>query len=305
MSHVRALEEFLASNDSTTLILEDDVDWDVNIKPQMQKLSMALQAHYSSNPEQYPKDSQASPDFPYGYESWDVLWLGHCGGAVQDEPGRPGNATLPYHDPSLLDLDSLITSENRPPMDPFFRYIQLPAAKPSPICSFAYAVTRQSAERILEEMKREGLSEDAFDIRLFVLCRWTELKCLSVFPELFHHQQWNGKGGGSLIKAVDEGFQKTDSTGGGDGQHVAATEGESERQPAGQNGDDSEPQRWTENIKYSARCNSEPASTSQSPSPKVERSMRIRRRSATASSATRMERKWKMCLPWHRLKKAE
>ena len=56
-----------------------------------------------------------------------------------------------------------------------------------PFCTFAYAVTRQSAQRIVSEFSKEkegGIS--AFDVQLLEACRdgW---RCWSVVPELFHH----------------------------------------------------------------------------------------------------------------------
>jgi hypothetical protein len=74
-----------------------------------------------------------------------------------------------------------------------------------PFCTFAYAVTRASATRILADFQREkegGI--DAFDVQLLEACRdgW---RCWQVSPELFHHVQ-----GGSEI-------QKADVRGGGFG----------------------------------------------------------------------------------------
>lgn len=320
MSHVRALESFLASDDSTTLILEDDADWDVNIKSQMQKLSAVLQAHYIANPGTYPIDSNTSTEYPYGYESWDIMWLGHCGGAFNFSLEQPGNSTLPYHDDTLLNVDRLTMPHEQVLVDPFFRYVYLPFAKPIPICTFAYAVNRRSAEKILTEVKREGLYEDAFDVRLYVLCRWGEIKCMSVFPELFHHQQRNGEGGGSLIKAVDKETHKANAGHEGDTQGAAKSQEEpqdpkSEDQSKSDDNGGREDHRWTENIKYSARCNSEPeAEPEPEPGPEPQpplskRRMRILRRSsamaenhtgARAGAETKAEQEWKMCHEWRR-----
>lgn len=308
MSHVRALESFLASNDSSTLILEDDADWDINIKSQMRDLSVLLQAHYKANPESYPADSREFAEYPYGYDSWDLMWLGHCGGAFNFSLGQPGNSTLPYHDASLLDLNKLVTSEDTPPIDPFFRYVYLPSAKPTPICTFAYAVNRRSAEKILTEVKREDLYEDAFDVRLYVLCRWGQLNCMSVFPELFHHQQWSDQGRGSLIKAVDQEPQHVNDAHGNNEQGIVAMEGgpqdqNNEGRMSGESTEGMEYSRWTENIKYSARCNSELTGEPERHPQKVERSMRIRRRSNKSENGAEPEQEWKMCLDRKRFQK--
>ncbi|KAF2023128.1 hypothetical protein EK21DRAFT_95171 [Setomelanomma holmii] len=62
-----------------------------------------------------------------------------------------------------------------------------------PFCTFAYAVNRRSAARILREFgteKEGGVS--AFDVQLLEACRngsggGKEWKCWSVVPEIFHH----------------------------------------------------------------------------------------------------------------------
>lgn len=57
-----------------------------------------------------------------------------------------------------------------------------------PLCTFAYAVNRASAARILATYGTEG--EDgcaAYDVRLLEACRDQGWKCWTVAPELFHH----------------------------------------------------------------------------------------------------------------------
>ena len=61
-----------------------------------------------------------------------------------------------------------------------------------------------------------------------------------MLPEVFHHQETAAKGGGSLIKSVD-----------GVGENVNNNE------ENGNNKDQDAKERWTANIRYSARCNSE------------------------------------------------
>lgn len=91
-------------NISTALILEDDADWDVRIREQLQDFALsarALTQPLSENPSSYadntfpvPQGPDALPaadllfdnlpstippkHSPYG-DNWDVLWVGHCG----------------------------------------------------------------------------------------------------------------------------------------------------------------------------------------------------------------------------------
>ena len=260
MSHVNVLKVFLNSNDTTTLILEDDVDWDVNIKEQMSEVSVQLQDHYASSGLDIGLEpADLSREYPYGISTWDVLWLGHCGNSFNEWSSTPiappspslqpdgrrvahlQNTTITYHDQSapqseILDSHLLPFSTANNHHVPQ-RGIFSPAA---PICTFAYAVTKSSASRILDEVTRSGLVESAFDVKLYSLCRWGGLRCVSVLPEVFHHQETAAKGGGSLIKSVD-----------GVGENVNNNE------ENGNNKDQDAKERWTANIRYSARCNSE------------------------------------------------
>lgn len=51
--------------------MEDDADWDVNLKAQMMEFARGTRSM------QEPK-SPKQPLSPYGND-WDMLWLGHCG----------------------------------------------------------------------------------------------------------------------------------------------------------------------------------------------------------------------------------
>lgn len=60
----------------------------------------------------------------------------------------------------------------------------------NPLCSFAYAINRASATRLLAELSHEEKDHGswAFDVRLLEACRDLDWKCWTANPELFHHQ---------------------------------------------------------------------------------------------------------------------
>ncbi|KAB2574511.1 hypothetical protein BFW01_g4157 [Lasiodiplodia theobromae] len=87
-----------------------------------------------------------------------------------------------------------------------------------PICTFAYAVTGTSVQRMLA---MEHGNEQAFDLWLHTRCRNRELRCFTVNPEMFHHHI----AAGLPSSLVNEG-------------------------QVGSGG-----KNYTENIMYSARCN--------------------------------------------------
>ncbi|KAL9106382.1 MAG: hypothetical protein Q9227_008583 [Pyrenula ochraceoflavens] len=329
MSHVNALQLFLNSTDTTTLILEDDADWDVHIKQQMADVSLHLQDHYASPTSGLQIDpADLSPDNPYGISTWDILWLGHCGDLYTDhrttdiyraEPPSPNpnstsspnppsaihhqNTTISYHDstappPSLLSptfptsllLPSTPSPNNNPlpiTSPPPLRALTLPA---SPICTFAYALHRSSASLLLPLVTAPNLTEDAFDVRLYSLCRWGGLRCLGVLPEVFHHQMVGGvRGGGSLIRMVD-----------GEGEGGESAEGGDDEEGVGKKG---EGRKYTANIRVSARCNSEDGEEAEEGNEGGERSgLRTRRGKAGgwfgwAKGWSGGESGWKTCLP--------
>jgi hypothetical protein len=95
----------------------------------------------------------------------------------------------------------------------------------APICTFAYALTREGAKKVLLDV---GAGKDeAFDIALMNGCRERNLTCISVLPELFHHHKPGLTGSSSLVN--------------GGGQNGANVDVEAEM-------------GYTENILESARC---------------------------------------------------
>lgn len=67
LGHLHALKHFLSTKQTTALILEDDADWDVEIKNQVIRAQDFLR-----------KLTEPAADSLWGTE-WDVLYLGHCG----------------------------------------------------------------------------------------------------------------------------------------------------------------------------------------------------------------------------------
>ncbi|KAH6711003.1 hypothetical protein BKA61DRAFT_694882 [Leptodontidium sp. MPI-SDFR-AT-0119] len=124
-SHMNALHEIVHQNLSSALIFEDDVDWDIRLRYQLDTFSSSshfltqkpdpdLSGHQiesTVNPEEPDKSihndsspypisealhslllssaSSGRPDIsrPYGDPAdWDVLWLGHCGAGFPRSP---------------------------------------------------------------------------------------------------------------------------------------------------------------------------------------------------------------------------
>jgi hypothetical protein len=74
LGHLNAVQK--AAQYSTTLILEDDVDWDIGLRAQMPLIAEAIRNLTTSK----PAPTIPIPT-PYG-KDWDILWLGHCGDSI-------------------------------------------------------------------------------------------------------------------------------------------------------------------------------------------------------------------------------
>ncbi|KAH8888940.1 hypothetical protein GQ53DRAFT_870612 [Thozetella sp. PMI_491] len=212
LGHLNAFREIIANGWSTALVMEDDNDWDIMIKEQMSLVAPMIR--------QLSNDSNLGSRSPYG-DSWDLLWLGHCG----DVKPTAGS------DPLVSRMDETL------PDSPLYRQMygdytyyppQLRLAHWTirPGCTYAYAITSAAAQAIYQT-GQEGMNE-IVTVELRWWCTKGGLKCITVTPELFHHHKKAGE-------VASE---------------IAVLEGWSELAAPPKVG-------YTANIKYSARCNSQ------------------------------------------------
>ncbi|KAL1622816.1 hypothetical protein SLS54_004836 [Diplodia seriata] len=264
LAHLDALKYVLAHDINTALILEDDADWDVRIRQQLAPNAAVptlvreilddsenndvagLMPSFSSNA---TLSNNATIPYTLGY---DILWLGHCASGKT---------------PRSRQLDTLADAATVPPANRLrafadrYAYTPLPDGtrsimrSPGPTCTFAYAVTRQGAARILEMTGQGGGA--AFDNEVGAGCAKGEkkggLRCVSVAPELFHHQRLvSGDGkGSSMVEDMNWGIEEGDGV---DGELKSRKRKKIKTDKGLARGG----QRFiTFNIMYSARCNAE------------------------------------------------
>src|SRR5512140_2446195 len=196
---------FLDSGLESALILEDDVDWDIRLRSlQAPLVSAAMRTVFASGSGGSPKSSWSSDDisyysddeaarYPYGDPSlWDLLYMGHCGdyfhGMDRGFEARPVKHKdrarvqhLSFNATSLADFDalhpwtaSLLTNLGGPV------HTRLVHRSIFPLCTFAYAVTRHSARRLVEELASlERTEHAAYDVAILISCREGGLRCWS------------------------------------------------------------------------------------------------------------------------------
>ncbi|OJJ95598.1 glycosyltransferase family 25 protein [Aspergillus aculeatus ATCC 16872] len=222
LAHLDLIKHIHQSRLDTALILEDDVDWDRALRSQAPRIAAAVR-----NLTHTPPTEDNNNDAPYG-RAWDLLWLGHCGEfwedsietVVFDDP-----ATIPHAQYSGWAREYIARLPDR--RRAVYRSY-------NPVCSFAYALSRDGAQKVLELVGGGG--DEAFDIAVMHHCRAGRLECLSVVPEVVH-QYFPAERFG-VKSLVDVGNGEVDGPGKGE------EEGEDFEAVMGS----------TENILESARC---------------------------------------------------
>ncbi|CAL5872806.1 uncharacterized protein PFLUO_LOCUS7075 [Penicillium psychrofluorescens] len=204
---MNALQKIVNDEISTALIFEDDIDWDVTIKAQLKQFARGVRAL---------QDTSVSSFSPYG-ENWDVLWPGGCGAGTKPSSRVymiPNDTTVPprsRHFPSEIIKPVFAEWEGMENARFVFNDADVP-------CSLAYAVTFESARKILTKWSLEPNSQP-FDNDLRELCNptnshGTSLRCLAPYPLLFNSYRKEGPD-----------FQNSDIHNDGDFWHEAFTNG--------------------------------------------------------------------------------
>lgn len=174
LGHLHMLQQ--ARQYTTTLIVEDDVDWDIEVRTQVAQVAQAVRN--LTQPGEGKDAAHPNRSQPYG-TNWDVLWLGHCGSSITDD-------YITFHDPTIppvADSSNPAIQHN----DAKLRYVH-PTADPR--CVYAYAVTQESATKILK--KRTHGNAEGIDMWFRNMCRDGKLRCMAVSPELFHKHEAGG-----------------------------------------------------------------------------------------------------------------
>ena len=230
INYISLIDTFIASGHETALFLEDDVDFHVSIKAQMQILSHVMLGYDGQDEtlDGHPRHSEASL-YPYGKDSWDVLWIG-CYGVEE----VPTSETTLYDDPFALPWEQLTSNFNNyfdiirerqkeSGKDEPQRFVE-PAA---PIGSYAFALTRSNAERVVRMLRDQHVQR--FDLALHLDCKSSSQKCVAPVPSLMHHHRVVGQASIAEVSSQDDGVHELDWW---RHQH-----------------------KYTYNIEWSARCN--------------------------------------------------
>lgn len=222
--HMNTIRQIVREGLGSALVLEDDVDWDVNIVAQLQQFANAsIELLQKLNSRQHNETTLVCSDSPYG-EGWDILWLGHCGGWIPPAEFNQYNSIISSDStvPPPIAIQDMLNGVRAdsgpcaahagrdpthmacksPRLLPHQRIVQI---KSSPICSFAYALSQKGARKALLHLGGSALPDikASFDTMLTEVCRGEkdvfggeETKCLTVSPPYFVHHRARGAASG-------------------------------------------------------------------------------------------------------------
>ncbi|KAF2116357.1 hypothetical protein BDV96DRAFT_645684 [Lophiotrema nucula] len=232
-AHLNALRSVVENDISSVLILEDDLDWDIHLKDQLFNFSLACRTLIQPLlPGPHDNETQIVPLYieqtyppprtdqhnyglplearyptipphtsPYG-DTWDVLWLGHCG-MLMPSAFTPGHSSMRirYTDTTVPARSNLDTNRSGSELiDAYPDHTRVVHHAFIPVCSLAYAVSQRGARRILYELSVRNYTSE-YDNMLRELCDGEEMRegklvCLTAQPAYFSHWRergWRGK----------------------------------------------------------------------------------------------------------------
>ncbi|KAL2817943.1 hypothetical protein BDW59DRAFT_175352 [Aspergillus cavernicola] len=177
-AHVNGMQQIVSERLGSAIIMEDDADWDVSIKTQLQSFAIAVRAL------QGPDDSTSGS--PYGHD-WDILWLGHCG--LECKTNVP--SFLTPNDPTILPPRHFLPYWRDPPLLDRPDDSRLTCTISDGVCSIVYAVSFRGAQRILAALSvnPSGIADQIdigaqFDVSLGRMCGNGYLRCFASYPSL-------------------------------------------------------------------------------------------------------------------------
>jgi len=197
-AHLNVLSDIVTSGVSSALILEDDADWDIFLKPQLQEFARgALQLQVDSS----------THTSPYG-DDWDMMQLGGC-------EFRQANHDNRYY---LIEEDAtVIPLENRHAQ--WFGPEEIPALNNTRTvfkygygtCTTSYAITAAAARKLLSSISLPpNVEESAIDRKYGRMCAHmageVPLNCYAVYPPLMGMHRFAGstKADSDVLDSDDE-----------------------------------------------------------------------------------------------------
>ncbi|KAJ5614677.1 hypothetical protein N7528_008331 [Penicillium herquei] len=181
-AHANIWRKIISENIETALILEDDVDWDINIRNVFAELSrqMSLQTDFKQlTPQLVPRPA------PYG-SGWDILYVGSSSNIpnlnnlppryIYQDPNAPEYDQVGRQYRLELEIWGVNTSEQTNP--------RVVATSWYPVGALGYAVTRSGAQTLLYNLGGYNGLQSPVDLAMISLIQNGILDAYTVIPPL-------------------------------------------------------------------------------------------------------------------------
>lgn len=173
--HMNFAKEIVSKRLSSAIIIEDDADWDVNIRSMMEYIALGSQTLLDT-----PQDE--APHSPYG-DGWDLIWLGHCASStIQGDDRR----FIMKNDPNVPPQQHRANYGDVPDMSPYDEHTRIMFFTAGNTCTYSYALSYHGAAKILKYLSMDIFNRP-IDYGLRDMCEKEDrgFKCISVFPQIF------------------------------------------------------------------------------------------------------------------------
>ena len=170
---------------STAIIIEDDADWDLNIRSTMEYLALGSQTLLDT-PEDVP------PHSPYG-DGWDLIWFGHCASSTIKGDDR---RFIMRNDPNVPSRQHRTNYGEIPDMSAYDDNTRIMFFTAGNTCTYSYALSYHGAAKILKYLSIDIFNKP-IDYGLREMCEKKDrgFKCISVFPQIFGEHKPAGANG--------------------------------------------------------------------------------------------------------------
>ena len=227
LNYLSLIEVFLKTGYGTALFLEDDADFSMDIRSQMEAISSAMfgdSAAHDTAKLNNGEELNRIFRFPYGEDDWDAFWIGHF--RVEFSPVTKVEH---YTDPIALPWDRLTSDFNN-----YYETVRATSQKDqeivtdvAPMATYGFALTRSTAQMLVCRLRDDRSQK--FDLALHILCKGRELRCSAPVPEVVHHHSVLGM---ETIRLAGEGKGEKEDISWWRKRH-----------------------KFTYNVEFSARCN--------------------------------------------------
>lgn len=188
---------------STALVFEDDADWDVGLRTQLEQFAQGGRyiTSSSSGPTSLRSKMTGQAHSPYG-DDWDLLWLGHCGVGSHTSDTRQ---FIISNDPTVPSPQRRVNYQDVPDMTSYSNSTRIVFRVGSGVCLFSYALSYRGAQKMI--LTQSTLTKfQPIDIGIRDMCGQPNgLKCVGVFPQIIDsHKAVGGMDRDSDISEFDK-----------------------------------------------------------------------------------------------------